>query len=108
MGVVRMEIKRKTFLKIFGKSGQSTVEYILLLAVVSSMGFTVYNSRFFKQMFGENSSVFDALRKRMEYDYRYTQDGAEDTLGTDYNGQHESYFAQGGAESHYFFPQNEY
>lgn len=103
-----MENKRKPFLKNLGSIGQSAVEYILLLSVVTSMALAVYKSSFFKKMFGENSSMFDALRKRMEYNYRYTQDGREDTMGMDYGGQHASYYAPSGSASHYFMPKTKY
>lgn len=54
-----------------GQRGQSTVEYILLLAVVVSLVSTVINSSYFKRFFGENSSFFVSLANSMERNYRY-------------------------------------
>lgn len=54
------------------ESGQSTVEYILLLAVVASLFFTVSRSQSFQDFFGSNSSFFQTLAERIAMDYRYS------------------------------------
>ena len=51
--------------------GQSTVEYILLLAVVTSLFFTVFRSEMFQKFFGENSSFFQTIAERIAMNYRY-------------------------------------
>lgn len=57
------------FLK--NKKGQSIVEYILLLGVLSSIAFSVYNNKRFKDFVGGKQGFFVSLRKGMEYSYRY-------------------------------------
>jgi cystathionine beta-lyase/cystathionine gamma-synthase len=103
MDMVRLGPSKRHFLSA---SGQSAVEYVLLLFVVVSLGLAVFNSRPFKELFGPNSSAFEAVRKRMEYNYRYTQDGREDTLGSEYSGFHDSYV--NGGSTHFFSPQSAY
>lgn len=79
------------------QKGQSVVEYLLLLVVIVSIGFSVYNSKPFKDFVGPNSSYFNHLKKGMEYSYRY---GVSFDNNTDYetameydysNNQHPTY-----------------
>lgn len=63
------KLQNSVFLR--NKKGQSVVEYILLLAVLSSLGYAVYNNRRFKDFVGGNKGLFVAIRKGMEYSYRY-------------------------------------
>ena len=53
------------------REGQSAVEYILLLAVLASLSFSVLNSAAFKDFMAGNSGLFLTIRKGMEYSYRY-------------------------------------
>lgn len=62
-------------------SGQSLVEYLFLLVIVSTLAFSVLNNKKFKEFIGPNSSYFNALRKGMEYSYRY---GRELNVQTNY------------------------
>lgn len=107
-----MENKRKNFLKALGIQGQSAVEYLLLLSVVVSLGLTVFKSDVFKKMFGENSGMFESLRKRMEYNYRYTQDTekgkTEDNFSSYSSPSHDSYVSANGTETHFFSPKQKY
>jgi len=61
--------------KMMFQKGQSTVEYVLLLALVMFLVSTVIRSPRFQEYFGENSAFFTMLKDRMEYSYRYTQLG---------------------------------
>ncbi len=79
-----------------------------MLFVVVSLGFTVFNSEAFKKLFGPNAEAFTKLRKRMEYNYRYTQTGAEDTLGSNYSGRHDSYISASSEKTHFFAPMEAY
>lgn len=56
------------------RKGQSLIEYILLLLVISSVAFGIFNHPKLKQFIGPNSSYFNALRRGMEYSYRYGND----------------------------------
>ena len=55
--------------------GQSTVEYILLLAVVMLFVLTVLRHPRFKEFMGEDSQFFAFLKNRFIYTYRLTRDG---------------------------------
>ncbi len=61
----------KRFSKIKNEVGQSTVEYILLLAVVTSLFFSVFRSDTFQQFFGEDSAFFQTVAERVSMSYRY-------------------------------------
>lgn len=52
--------------------GQSTVEYVLLLATVMFIVGLVMRSPLFAELLGEDSRFFANLKKRMEHSYRYT------------------------------------
>ena len=54
--------------------GQSTVEYVLLLATVMFIVGLVMRSPLFAELLGEDSSFFTALKERMEYSYRYAHE----------------------------------
>lgn len=89
---------------IKNKLGQSTVEYILLFAVVALLTLSAINSGPFKNFFGENASFFAQMRKRMEYNYRYGSDGMADNFQS-YSDNHDLYAEPSGARSHFFSPQ---
>ena len=87
MDLVWMENKKLSILN--SSSGQSTVEYILVLLVVVSLGYTVFKSKAFEELFGENSSLFAALKVRIEYSYRHGLSGSTDN--SNYTNSHDSY-----------------
>ena len=70
--------KLQTPVLLKNKKGQSVVEYILLLAVISSIGYSFYNNRAFKEFIRGDVGLFANLRKRMEYSYRYGREMNED------------------------------
>ena len=73
MGLVWMA--KFLLFKILKKNnGQSAVEYILLLAVISSLMFTIFRSERFKQLFQGQSGLFANIRQGMMYSYRYGLD----------------------------------
>lgn len=83
--------------------GQSTVEYVLLLAVVSSLFFSVFKSDTFQQFFGENSSFFNAIAEKMRLDYRYsTAINASDDIGPGVSANHPSFSQPDGSASRFF------
>lgn len=76
------------------QKGQSTIEYILLLAVVMLLVSVVFKSPLFTELLGEDSSFFKVLKNRMEFSYRYTHAGNREDSGLENitsAAQHESY-----------------
>ncbi len=63
------------------QAGQSTIEYVLLLAVIMLLVSIVFRSPLFADLLGENSSFFKVLKDRMEYSYRYTHAGLKEDSG---------------------------
>lgn len=53
------------------QKGQSLVEYILLLAVLSSLGYAFYNNKRFKDFIKGTDGMFATMKKGMSYSYRY-------------------------------------
>lgn len=93
--------------------GQSVVEYILLLAVLSALGFTVFNNARFKD-FMAGKGFFENIRKGMEYSYRY---GRELKSASDYERgstfeytsySHDSYYNTEKDQSRFFTGVNKY
>ncbi len=88
--------------------GQSVVEYILLLAVLSSLAFSVFNNRRFKDFLGGEKGFFLSLRKGIEYSYRYgramsADEDVEDALSFEYQtNKHDTYFNPKENKSHFF------
>ena len=78
--------------------GQSVVEYILLLAVISSIGFALYSNKRFKDFIKGDKGMFVALRHRMEYSYRYGREldaevNYSDAMNFKYqSNRHDTYF----------------
>lgn len=52
-------------------SGQSLVEYIMMLAVVAVFMNIILNSAAFKGVFGANSSFFDSIQFYLESTYQF-------------------------------------
>ena len=74
------------------QKGQSTVEYILLFAVVASIAFTIFNGLGFADIFGPNGQVATTYRNQLEFSYRhgFVKNGSPGE--PDYaSGDHESY-----------------
>jgi hypothetical protein len=93
----------KKYFKILGKRGQSTVEYILLLAVVVTFISTVFNSNAFKQFFGEDSNFFNAIAQGMRASYRYsTVIPLSDDIGLAPVKEHPSFFSNEDSSSRFF------
>lgn len=53
------------------QSGQTMVEYILLLAVAISLVYTFYNSETFRRLFGEQGTIGQRIRIESEFSYRH-------------------------------------
>jgi len=77
------------------QKGQSTVEYILLFAVVASISFTIFNGLGFNRFFGPNGTVATSYRNQLEFSYRHAFGKIEPGIEPNYNsGNHESYSGQ--------------
>ncbi len=83
------------------ESGQSTVEYILLLTVIFTLSMGVYKGLGFKDLLGEDSPVFKQMREFSEFTYRHG--GSIKRVDSDYSGTHDTYWV-GGGETHFFSP----
>ncbi len=86
MDFFRME--KKNF--ILNEVGQSMVEYILLLAVLTSIGFGLFRSDAFKGVMGGDAEFFKKLRLQIAYSYRHGSTGTIDN--SSYAGFHDSYY----------------
>jgi hypothetical protein len=88
--------------------GQSVVEYILLLAVLSSLTFGLLNNKNFKGLINGNKGLFVSLRHRMEYSYRYGRElnsdvNIEDAIAFRYQtNKHDTYFSPKENQSRFF------
>jgi len=93
--------KHNSFLK-YQEQGQSTVEYIMLLAVVMTLFFTIYNSGPFQAFLGEDSDFFNNISERLRLDYRYARRiNADDDIGGSPVPNHPS-FVDGSGNSRFF------
>jgi hypothetical protein len=90
--------------------GQSLIEYIFLLAIVSALSFTIFKSARFQQLFQGQSGFFATIKKGMVYSYRYglqfqESDGAN--MAFDYSSaSHDTYTKNG--TSRFFASQGKY
>lgn len=96
MGKCR-NITKKCFLN---QKGQSTVEYILLFAVITIAVNTVFRSEAFQAMFGENGKFSKEFRAESEYSYRHAIRGRKLWREPKYNRPHDSY--KKGAKTRFF------
>lgn len=92
------------FKKILSSKGQSSVEYILLFAVMATITMAILNTNEFKKMFGKDAEFFVALKKYMEYGYRHGSPGSSDTSVAGSGGVHELYFNPKTGKSRFFVP----
>lgn len=91
------------------QKGQSMVEYILLLAVLSSLGYAFYNNKRFKDFMKGTDGMFATMKKGMSYSYRYgrnynsTEVNFDEAESFDYgSNKHDLYFNSKDGKSHFF------
>lgn len=89
------------------QNGQSVVEYILLLAVITALSYSLYSNPRFKKFFGERG-FFEAMRTRISFTYRYGLDGNSDTDFEYNSNKHQTYLNEGKNSSRFFAPAQEY
>lgn len=87
--------RNKKFNCLNNQKGQSTVEYVLLLAMVMILVNTVFQSRLFKKIFGENGTFAKAFRSEVEFSYRHALRGRAFYTEPNYNNRHKSYLWEG-------------
>ena len=113
MGMVWMA-KFKNIIFLRNDKGQSAVEYILLIAVLSSIGYSFYNNKRFKEFMGGEKGFFVALRKGMEYSYRYGRpldDEVDYDKAMEFSYQskeHDLYYSKKDNRTHFFTGTNAY
>lgn len=95
MGVLRMDTKTFFIRKLKDQRGQSSVEYILLLAVMVTISFSIYNSEQFQKFLGPESEFFDKIKKNMSYSYRHGHSGSVDSSSYGSGDEHHTYFNEG-------------
>lgn len=75
--------------------GQSTVEYILVIAVVLSLTILVFRSNQFRDFLGENGRMTDIVTRQLEYSYRHGRPGDTRFTQPNYSSEtHETYFGR--------------
>jgi hypothetical protein len=86
------------------------VEYILLLAVVISLIYTIINSDRFRDLLGEGGSFATTMKNEMEWNYRFSSQGRSSGPATIiYPGAaHPSYYNTPRASTHFIGPINTY
>lgn len=94
--------------RILKQDGQSTVEYILLLAVVVSLIYTLVNSDRFKSVLGEGGSLGTNMRLETEWNYRFAKPRNGLTTGWSGSAEHPSYWNTGAGSTHFIGPLNPY
>lgn len=99
-----MENKRLNIL--LNNEGQSTVEYLLLLVVVTSFAMLVFKSKAFNDMVGQG--MFDTLARSMEYTARFGDNGTQQIQGNLNGPAHPLYYDPTGSRSRFFSPNEAY
>lgn len=96
MGLFRLRSIFK--LKGHNQAGQSTVEYVLLFAVVTVLVMTIFKSDKFKELFGDNGKFSDVYRRELEFSYRHGLSGRKPFETPNYiGGEHESFKGENGS-----------
>lgn len=100
--------KSKRQIQFLDQKGQSTVEYILLFAVVISLVGFVMKSQRFQELFGEDGKFAKTFRSEIEYSYRHARWGKVKNLGEvpNYNQKHDSWEKNGATR--FFGPEQKY
>jgi hypothetical protein len=107
MDVVRMA-KSFSLRLLKNNIGQSAVEYILLLAVISSLSYAFYNNKRFKNFLAGKEGMFAVMKKGISYSYRYGIEYKQDVsfdekMQFNYaDNKHDTYFNSADNNSHFF------
>ena len=88
--------------------GQSAVEYIMLLAVISSLAYVFLNNQRFKAFISGKDGMFAMMAQGMSYTYRYGVDlkpGVDPSskMSFEYSSrEHDTYFNSDSTNSRFF------
>lgn len=113
MDVVRMAKSFKIRL-LRNNLGQSAVEYILLLAVISALSYAFYNNKRFKSFLAGTDGFFASMKKGISYSYRYGLEikpgtSFEEKMHYDYSSNaHDTYFNSEDGKSRFFAAKAKY
>lgn len=90
--------------------GQSTVEYLLLIAVVISILTTIFNSNLFKDFIGNNGRFAKAIKEETQWNYRHALPGRQVSPVPIFygSGAHPSYYNSSLGNSRFFGPVEPY
>ena len=83
------------------RRGQSTVEYVLLLAVIVTLASVVFKSHLFQEFFGKDADFVATLINRMEYSYRHGRMGENDQWNYQ---NHPTFYNKDENQSRFFSP----
>lgn len=87
--------------------GQSTVEYILLLAVVISLIYLITRSERFRALLGEGGTLATNMKGTTEWNYRFASPGTDEFSTINYpNARHPTYW--NGTTTHFIGPKDPY
>ncbi|MCY4643112.1 MAG: hypothetical protein OXB88_00680 [Bacteriovoracales bacterium] len=99
-------------MEIKSQRGQSTVEYILLLAVLIILLTAVLRNRRFQDYVGTDGKFFRDYARRIGYTYRHGHSGGRPGNApppqNDYTSTHDTYKRRGGSASRFVIPLGEY
>ena len=93
-----MEFKKQLSLD---KSGQSSVEYIILLGMVVLLTLSILNNDYVQNFIGKDAAIFAQFSKYYQYSFRYPLPGSNDT-GVDYSDSHDSYVNPDSGKTRFF------
>lgn len=83
------------------QSGQSAVEYLMLMAVAIFLVTTIIRSDYFQEFFGEEGQFATSFRQEVEFGYRNALNGREFFTEPNYQQlKHPSY--ESGGQSRFF------
>lgn len=87
--------------------GQSTVEYILLIAVITSIGYAFFHNKRFREFIAGKNGFFATMREGMSYSYRYSHqyDSSIDIdkkVNFNYETRDHDLYTVNSGESHFF------
>jgi hypothetical protein len=72
--------------RLLDQAGQSTVEYLLLLAVVITISYTIISSQRFRDLLGREGRFAREMKAETEWNYRHGFRGRADAAPIKYPG----------------------
>ncbi len=73
------------------QKGQSTVEYIMLFAMVAILVTSVFKSDSFQKIFGKQGTFAKTYKEEIEFSYRHALRGRQQFSQPNYSSSHMSY-----------------